>query len=1329
VNPEEWRRAKELIVEVLLAAPERRAKLLADSCSNPALRREIQDLIIGFDPEQSTDVLDVAKARRILSSLDSVDPQDREQFLVTTCGSDSALHRHLDSILRTVRRFQSEESPVRPFEGSSRFELLQELGSGAFGTVYRVWDHEHHAVVALKLLHSRKADVLFRFKREFRALVDIRHSNLVRLYELFSEDGKWFFTMELIEGVPFLDYVRPQGGCRLDRLRSAFRQLTQAVDTLHRARRLHRDLKPANALVDGSGRLVVLDFGLVRELDVAGPDLNQTFAGTPGYMAPELFLRIPASEASDWYAAGVMLFQALTGRFPGEDRAQSDGPEADPRVVQTDAPPDLSDLCRRLLSLNPGERPSAPAILPFVVDRAVVDSQDSEALNPHDEPFVGRARELEALECAFAETRQGRLSVMMVEGPSGMGKTALIRSFLGRLTKTYHELITLTGRCYEFESVPYEGLDALIDELSRYLGGMSASRVEALLSRDAFLLPRLFPVLGRVDAISAVPSRPTLVPDAQELRQRTFAALRELLGRLSDRNPLIVWIDDLQWSDRDSITFLADLCAPPQAPPLLLILSFRSDDTAPNPPLAYLTQVFGDRLLTHAHRVRLQELSEEESADLLSRYTSILPDVRARVIAEASGHPLFLQHLTRFWATRVSAAPDREGKELDLKSVLQSKVKELTPFARRVLEFASIAAQPLPASDLLNAAEDSDELDEPAGILAALVRERLLRFAATGEPRRIEPYHDQIRSATVALLSIEDRRLRHKRLASILAKDPDVEPQLLVTHYREAGDDDAAFAAALRGAVAAERHLAFDRAAMFYETALNTGVPKGNYRGELYFKLAQTLGMAGRGKEAAQAYLNAATYVAIPEQGDAERLAADQLMRSGYIDESLQLFGRIAQSFGIPVPRGPRETVLRIGIARARTRLLLIRGTPQPAPSPECHTLARLELLRSGGAVLNTADPVLAAYFQTRHIVEAFRARHPVHLAIALALESSIRLATGSRRVDKAMTIFREAEELAESAGDANARGLLALIRAYIDYLLRRIPEGIRHADEAITYLREHCVGVAWELTAAYVLKFWFMCWAGYVEDVRDELPRLLKTGAARGDVNMEVSLRLLSYIHYLYLSEDQPREYIKEAAAAVERWSHRGFYLQNYGAMCGDVECLLYLNDHRQARRRLLEDWPRMAGSFILRWRTLRVMALFLRGRVALAGWLATSEPALRREVDDYAKKLRKMKEAWCEPMATALLGGAAAGDGNVRDAASKLEAAGDGFEREHLNAYAAAARHFSGRLQAGQHGRKLMEVAAEFLGSQNVRNPTAFLNMLLPGSASHDSRQKNSA
>src|SRR5712692_4017011 len=146
-----------------------------------------------------------------------------------------------------------------------------------------------------------------------------------------------------------------------------------------------------------------------------------------------------------------------------------------------------------------------------------------------------------------------------------MGKTALVRNFLDHI-KREANVMMLQGRCYERESVPYKALDGVVDNLSKHLTSMRQRRVAALLPRDVLALARVFPVMLQVDAIfNARAARPETA-DLFTLRRQAFGALRELLARIAKRQPLVIYIDDLQWADADSTFLLEDLLRPPDAP-------------------------------------------------------------------------------------------------------------------------------------------------------------------------------------------------------------------------------------------------------------------------------------------------------------------------------------------------------------------------------------------------------------------------------------------------------------------------------------------------------------------------------------------------------------------------------------------------------------------------------------------------------------------------------------------------------------------------------------------------------------------------------------------
>jgi len=152
---------------------------------------------------------------------------------------------------------------IAPRGLAGRFEILRPVGRGGMGVVYEALDRERGGRVALKTLQYASADGLLRFKNEFRALQDVQHPNLVRFGELIEDGGQWWLTMELVEGTPFVDHVRPGGRLDERRLRAALPQLAAALHALHAHRLVHRDVKPHNVLVSSAGRVVLLDFGLV----------------------------------------------------------------------------------------------------------------------------------------------------------------------------------------------------------------------------------------------------------------------------------------------------------------------------------------------------------------------------------------------------------------------------------------------------------------------------------------------------------------------------------------------------------------------------------------------------------------------------------------------------------------------------------------------------------------------------------------------------------------------------------------------------------------------------------------------------------------------------------------------------------------------------------------------------------------------------------------------------------------------------------------------------------------------------------------------------------
>jgi serine/threonine protein kinase len=226
-----------------------------------------------------------------------------------------------------------------------RYRIVEMLGRGATGEVYRADDLRLGQPVALKFLPPHLAEnegARARIRNEVRVARQVSHSNVCRVYDIAEADGEAFISMEYVDGEDLRSVLRRLGRPSREKACEIARQLCAALAAAHEMGVLHRDLKPENIMIDGRGRVRITDFGLAsfqRELE------ERALAGTPAYTAPELFAGAQASTRSDLYALGAVLYELFTGRaaFPVHVSLLGFAPPAKPAVV-------LAERARELLA-------------------------------------------------------------------------------------------------------------------------------------------------------------------------------------------------------------------------------------------------------------------------------------------------------------------------------------------------------------------------------------------------------------------------------------------------------------------------------------------------------------------------------------------------------------------------------------------------------------------------------------------------------------------------------------------------------------------------------------------------------------------------------------------------------------------------------------------------------------------------------------------------------------------------------------------------------------------------------------------------------------------
>lgn len=1146
------------------------------------------------------------------------------------------------------------------FPATPRFQYVATLGRGGMGCVYEALDRERGIAVALKTLLEISPQRILYLKREFRALRDVHHPNLVSLGDLVEVEGSWFFTMELLRGPDLLEYVRGADAKRASvaapssngsttalswshdslieapdadpvvpppapservapvfdeaNLRDALRQLVRGLMALHAVGLVHRDIKPSNILVE-DGRVVLLDFGIVGRLE--GEPHDGSIAGTWPYAAPEQLRGDPPSPAVDSYALGMCMFEALVGRLPLRGRPQpwrvASRPAPDPNDYARDLPADLATLCTRLLDPDPVRRPAMREVLELLDARAP-DVEHGEALVAAEPAFVGRGAELDMLERAFEASRYGEPVCALVHGESGVGKTRLVHELLARTRRNRPSAVILAARCHARELVPYGAIDGIVDGLAQYLGSPAAPALDDDLPAGIGALVRVFPVLATVPAIARA-STPASVDDASS-RAAAFTALRELLARLADERTLILSIDDLHWAGPDSLKLLAELFAPGRAVPALLVATLGAHDSDA---AQAMVRASGCRVET----IQVRPLDERAAAALARGIAAALadhPELDAEVIArDAGGHPLFIAELVHHALERVGAAK-RPG---DLDSALLARVAGLPAAARALLEVVTVAASPI-AHEIAALASALDTADY-ADPLARLARANLVRVTGVRRADQIEPYHKRVQAVVASTLAAERRRELHRALAVAL-DDRGGTPETLAVHYELAGMRERAGHHAERAAARATSALAFERAAAWYRKALELTSGGDDQRRRLAVALADVLVDAGQPLDAAETYRGAAATGApsAAERFELRRRSADQYLVGGYVPQGVAAMRELLDEIGQGAPRSRALAALKVGFDRARLIRRGVRFVPREAASVPPEQLAAIDVCWSGMSGVGQVDGMQGAMFALRGTLLSLECGEPMRVARALSM-FSITEATLGHRV-RAQQSLAASWHAARLAGTAHARfypQLTELVTAYqVDHDWQRCLDGCRAAEQT---WREAGRGRGWESNFIDVYTLLSLYRLGEVKSAIGHGERLLAIARASRNRFLEVALRLLFSFRYLAL--DRPGDALADLEDAFSSWSASldDISHQHYWRLVARTQIALYRGIAPAERDTLEAEWRRMYRARLgrmgmYRIETQRALALFAIARASEAyardvrrHWLARSASWIR--------------------------------------------------------------------------------------------------------------------
>jgi len=1189
------------------------------------------------------------------------------------------------------------------------------------GVVYDAFDEQRGHRVALKTLKQASPEAVYRLKREFRVLADISHPNLVQLYDLVVGNKSTSYSMEVVEGVDFVAYVRSKGrvvadfdddvsrentlpelaselglarpGFDEDRLRGALPQLVAALRVLHDAGLVHRDVKPSNAMVTASGRVVLLDFGLAASRASLDDRSLQGLVGTVAYMSPE-----QASEAndvgpaSDWYAVGAMLYEALTGRLPHDGRflevliAKRTVSPAPPSTIVRGVPRDLDELCMALLAADPAQRPSGAQVAATLGLRERTTGRLDATLAPR---FTGRARELAALEQGVDAVREGRAALTWVRGPSGIGKSTLVGEALAQIQARHPDVVVLRGRCYEQELVPFKALDGLIDGLSRVWRRMPEPEAASILPRAAAALQRLFPVLARVPVVAESPpigeSR-----DPLEVRARAFGALRELLQRLADRRLIVMFLDDLQWIDADTLLLLQELFRPPDPPRVLLLVSSRSD--------------VGNRALEEAIArmdvevtpIDLGPLPLDEAralaCSMLGEGAAELADL---VVREAAGSPFFLGELVRYVQTVGVRATLRIGE------VVESRIALLPPTARRLLELIAVAGEPVRLREL--AAATGLAAEQIARDLRVLRVDHLVRAPGGRGDERVEPYHDRIRAGILDVLDPEARRQHHRALA--IALGAEAAPARLARHWAGAGDRVRAALFARRAADRATATFDFETAGDLYRMALEHGEHDEAARRELQILLGGALRDAGRGADAAELFLSTAEGAEPMQRLELRRRAAEQLLSAGRIERGIEALRAVLVEIDEELPATPGRAVASFLWNHLRITVGGVRWKPRDASHIAPRELFRLDCYIALGLHLGMVDTMVGAMYQAKGLVVARRLGESTRLFRIMSLYTIFLMAQGGSSLRRGMALIERCEAIAQASGEPYQRAMVDGLRGFAGYFSGDFEQGTARLALAERRFLEETAGSMSEVNSIRVILCQALRYQGSFAALRARFDEHVRDAGRRGDQYLKSTIHRAFNLRFLI---DDDVEGARDGLAGAS-WApaEQGVHLQHWYELRARAELALYTGELERA-----DVEPRMAtiaSSRLMRVKSVRADARWTRARLALGfgggAWQA------RRELDGLVKERACYADVW------AALGYAALAAGEARIA--RLEEAIRLADAHRMGGCALAARWRLGETIGGERGAELLAAARAGFAAEGVARPERMVEVLAPGFA----------
>ncbi|MBN1899679.1 MAG: protein kinase, partial [Spirochaetes bacterium] len=760
----------------------------------------------------------------------------------------------------------------------TRYQILEKLGEGGMSVVFKARDKEKKSDVAIKFLKpgitSSYIEDRIRFKKEVEVISKFNHPNIIDIFGSGEYQNVPFIVIELLKGESLFDYMRKGRIFKVKEVIEIARQILEALSYVHGKNIVHRDLKPDNIMMLSDNKIKLLDFGLALVMELSEIKKEEEIMGTFGYMSPEAtgIVNKPVDERSDLYSLGIILYRLVTGDLPFKGKKTSEimhkhvavMPQ-NPGSVNKDLPKEMDDVIMKLLEKEPDLRYQSAVGLSYDLERLkkgekgfVIGEKDQRIKLTFRVRLVGRQREYDQIIDLFNKTKNGHGNICLIAGEAGIGKSRLAEEIRGYVYES--DGLFFIGRCFDQENkIPYQPFKDILDKYIRRMKHLTqrerdeeVKRIKKALGGQMGEIVKLNSSM--VDILGDIPELAKL--DTTEKENIRFRLASARFFSIMTKQPLVLFLDDLQWADEGSLNLLEEILKIIHRSKLLILGTYRDSEIGEKHSLQKILNesdknkqpliLISLKLFNYERMRRLisEVLGEEEKkAEDLTRF----------IMGKTKGNTFFAITLLRELVERNALVWEKGYWKEDWERIEKLKVsanivdmmlqriKDLPEDVDRLLRIGSVIGKEFEML-LLYGLMGKDQEDIVSLVDRAIERQLLERSLERG---KVVFVHDRIKEAFYAKMGDKERIHNHLKVARTIeevykGREKDVIFDM-AHHFIAGGDKEKGLVYGLPAAEKAKENYANKEAIRYYEYVKKVLGEKKD-RGKEYIRVLEGLG-------------------------------------------------------------------------------------------------------------------------------------------------------------------------------------------------------------------------------------------------------------------------------------------------------------------------------------------------------------------------------------------------------------------------------------------------------------------------------------------------------